>query len=292
MELVHEERHRPPLPRVERRLLADRQRYQVQDGRADQGSGVLTHGAPGCVHQHHGPGAQPDGRVDGGAGLPDDGAGGAAPGEPLHFRLDFPSIVWAEVDYSVYVLRQASRRSWRIGQHQPVEVTFLTYAGTLQAEALGLVAAKTRASLMVEGELPEEGLAALDGDGGDVYLALARRLVGVGDTTNSQAASLEALFADARRSEAAADELLVTDGWEEERGWSGVPLTFPVQSPAVAAGPVNDLPLFTTDVTRTSPVSAPPDGSVVTLAELAQIVRRRKVRRRLPPEEQLALFLT
>ena len=52
--------------------------------------------------------------------------------------IDFPSIVWAEVDYSVYVLRQASRRSWRIGQRLPVEVTFLTYAGTLQAEALGL----------------------------------------------------------------------------------------------------------------------------------------------------------
>jgi SNF2 family DNA or RNA helicase len=79
--------------------------------------------------------------------------------------VDFPSVVWAEVDYSVYVLRQASRRSWRIGQHHPVEVTFLTYAGTLQTDALGLVAAKTRASLMVEGELPEEGLAALDGDG-------------------------------------------------------------------------------------------------------------------------------
>src|SRR5262249_34716509 len=59
--------------------------------------------------------------------------------------VEFPSIVWVEVDYSVYVLRQASRRSWRIGQRQPVEVTFLTYAGTPQAEALALVAAKARA---------------------------------------------------------------------------------------------------------------------------------------------------
>jgi hypothetical protein len=58
--------------------------------------------------------------------------------------IDFPSVVWAEVDYSVYVLLQTSRRSWRIGQRLPVEVTFLTYAGTLQVEALALVAAKTR----------------------------------------------------------------------------------------------------------------------------------------------------
>ena len=29
--------------------------------------------------------------------------------------IDFPTIVWGEVDYSVYTMRQASRRSWRIG---------------------------------------------------------------------------------------------------------------------------------------------------------------------------------
>jgi hypothetical protein len=90
--------------------------------------------------------------------------------------LDFPSVASVEVDYSVYVLRQASRWSWHIGQRQPVKVAFLAYSGTLQAEALGLVAAKTRASLMIEGELSEEGLAALESNGRDVYLALARRL--------------------------------------------------------------------------------------------------------------------
>ena len=29
--------------------------------------------------------------------------------------VDFPTIVWFEKDYSVYTMRQASRRSWRIG---------------------------------------------------------------------------------------------------------------------------------------------------------------------------------
>ena len=29
--------------------------------------------------------------------------------------IDFPTIVWGAVDYSVYTMRQASRRSWRIG---------------------------------------------------------------------------------------------------------------------------------------------------------------------------------
>jgi superfamily II DNA or RNA helicase len=204
--------------------------------------------------------------------------------------VDFPSIVWAEVDYSVYVLRQASRRSWRIGQRQPVEVTFLTYAGTLQAEALGLVAAKTRASLMVEGELPEEGLAALEGDGGDVYLALARRLVVVGEGSDSRARSLEALFADACRSDAAAEELLLEGGWEDEGELPPEPPPVLVQSMSVAAGAYNGLPLFTTSVTPPLPVSVPPNGRIVTLAEMAQFVRRRKPRSRRVSEEQLTLF--
>ena len=89
--------------------------------------------------------------------------------------IDWPSIVFYEPEYNVYVVRQASRRSWRIGQRQPVEVTHLVYGGTLQADALALVAAKMRSALMVDGELPEDGLAALEGDGQDTILALARR---------------------------------------------------------------------------------------------------------------------
>ena len=31
------------------------------------------------------------------------------------------------MDYSVYVMRQAPRRSWRIGQTRPVKVVFMAY---------------------------------------------------------------------------------------------------------------------------------------------------------------------
>ena len=48
--------------------------------------------------------------------------------------VDFPTIVWLETDYSVYTMRQASRRSWRIGQTQPVQVVFMAYRNTLQAD--------------------------------------------------------------------------------------------------------------------------------------------------------------
>lgn len=48
--------------------------------------------------------------------------------------VDWPSIVWYQPEYSVYVLRQASRRSWRIGQRQPVEVTY--FGGTRFAQIM------------------------------------------------------------------------------------------------------------------------------------------------------------
>ena len=39
--------------------------------------------------------------------------------------LDFPTIIFYESGYSLHTLRQASRRSWRIGQRRPVRVKFL-----------------------------------------------------------------------------------------------------------------------------------------------------------------------
>ena len=77
----------------------------------------------------------------------------------------------------MYVSKQASRRSWRIGQTRPVKVVFMSYKNMLQADALKLVAKKLQSSLAVEGELPEDGLAAFGDDGDDLMMALARRIV-------------------------------------------------------------------------------------------------------------------
>ncbi|RTI28916.1 DEAD/DEAH box helicase, partial [Thermus scotoductus] len=90
--------------------------------------------------------------------------------------VDFPTVVWYQPDYSVYTLRQASRRSWRIGQRHPVRVVFLAYRGTLQEAALALIARKARASLALEGELVEGGL--VDQAEEDPTLALAKALAG------------------------------------------------------------------------------------------------------------------
>ena len=121
----------------------------------------------------------------------------------------FPTVCWFETEYSVYTMRQASRRSWRIGQTLPVRVLFFAYRGTIQAEALRLVAKKLQSSLAVEGELPEEGLSVYKDDGSDWTMALARQLVR--HVPNDEA--VEEVFARASREEAASGEFLVDDGW-------------------------------------------------------------------------------
>ncbi|MFX5793468.1 DEAD/DEAH box helicase, partial [Acinetobacter baumannii] len=42
--------------------------------------------------------------------------------------LEFPTIVYMQSGYNIYTLQQASRRSWRIGQKNPVKVIYLGYA--------------------------------------------------------------------------------------------------------------------------------------------------------------------
>lgn len=91
--------------------------------------------------------------------------------------LDFPTIAFMQTGYNVYTLQQAARRSWRIGQKQPVRVVFLGYAGTAQADCLTLMAKKIAVAQSTSGDLPESGLDILNQDGDSIEVALAKRLV-------------------------------------------------------------------------------------------------------------------
>lgn len=102
--------------------------------------------------------------------------------------LDFPTIIFFQCGYSVFTLRQASRRSWRIGQKLPVRVFFMAYAETMQDKALALMAQKMETSLAVEGELSDQGLAALSESENSIVYELAKALTGrksVGDANQA-----------------------------------------------------------------------------------------------------------
>jgi hypothetical protein len=99
----------------------------------------------------------------------------------------FPDIFFAESGYSIYTLRQASRRSWRIGQWSNVNVKFFYYAGTMQEACLRLMGKKLLVSLAMEGKFASDGLQAID-DGDDILMAMALELVtekGIGESADA-----------------------------------------------------------------------------------------------------------
>jgi hypothetical protein len=91
--------------------------------------------------------------------------------------LEFPTIVFMQSGYNVYTLQQAARRSWRIGQKQPVNVFFLGYAGSAQMQCLELMAKKIAVSQSTSGDMPDSGLDVLNQGGDSIEVALAKRLV-------------------------------------------------------------------------------------------------------------------
>jgi len=101
--------------------------------------------------------------------------------------LDFPTIIFYESGYSLHTLRQASRRSWRIGQRRLVRVKFLCYEGTMQTACLRLMGKKLLVALTMEGKFAGEGLQNIDEDD-DMLSAMARELVernGIGESADS-----------------------------------------------------------------------------------------------------------
>ena len=92
--------------------------------------------------------------------------------------IEFPTIIFFQTGYSIFTLRQASRRSWRIGQTTPVRVYYLSYAETMQAIALSLIATKLETALAIEGDLSDRGLTALAEGSTGMLIEMARTLLG------------------------------------------------------------------------------------------------------------------
>lgn len=107
--------------------------------------------------------------------------------------IEFPTILFYKTGYSIYVLRQASRRSWRIGQRLPVKVKFLHYAETMQETCLRLMGKKLLVSLAMEGKFSSEGLQSIN-DEDDILMAMARELVtenGIGEKADEVWSALQ-----------------------------------------------------------------------------------------------------
>ena len=92
-------------------------------------------------------------------------------------RHNFPTICFYETGYNLFTLRQASRRSWRIGQREPCRIVYFYYEKTMQDRAMALMGRKLTAAQALEGTFSSEGLVAMAGEDSNVEIALARSLV-------------------------------------------------------------------------------------------------------------------
>ena len=65
---------------------------------------------------------------------------------------NFTTLMFYQTGYGLFTLRQASRRSWRIGQIEQCRVLYFYYDKTMQSRAMTLMGRKLAAAEAVEGK--------------------------------------------------------------------------------------------------------------------------------------------
>ncbi len=92
--------------------------------------------------------------------------------------VDFPTLVFHEIDYSLFTVVQASRRAWRIIQDRPCRVYYPFYAETMENQAVNLIGRKQQAANLLYGDTTGGGLSDLTGaeGGGDLLAELAKAI--------------------------------------------------------------------------------------------------------------------
>jgi len=103
--------------------------------------------------------------------------------------VQFSSVVFFEIEYSLYTLWQSVRRVWRLGQTQPVKAIFSVYSTAMEATALALMGRKMKAAQLVYGD--EVGGAIVPEEEGDFLTQLARDVL-----DGAKLSDLQTLFAD------------------------------------------------------------------------------------------------
>lgn len=89
----------------------------------------------------------------------------------------FTTLIFFDTGTKLFTFRQASRRSWRINQKAPrVEVYILYYKDTMQHKMIKLMASKLAVAGVIEGNLSDEGLAAM-AESQDMMAIMAKELV-------------------------------------------------------------------------------------------------------------------
>ena len=101
----------------------------------------------------------------------------------------FSTVIFFEVEYSLYTLWQAVRRVWRLGQRNNVKAVFSIYDETLEQQAISVMGGKMKAAQTVYGD-DVSGII-VEEEEEDLMSALTRDIL-----NNSEIKDLQQLFSD------------------------------------------------------------------------------------------------
>ena len=174
---------------------------------------------------------------------------------------DFTTILYYNISYNLFTLRQSSRRSWRINQRAPrIEVYFFYYEGTMQHRAIRLMASKLAVAGVIEGNLTDEGLAAMS-DCQDMTTALARELTqGIEGEVEDLGAVFKRMALLKPADDTISDEAVVVDAESSEIVDDVVFTEVAIADNAVAVDDITDDTVV--EVTASEPITpAPTNGT-------------------------------
>lgn len=88
--------------------------------------------------------------------------------------IDWPTAIFYQGSYDIYTLRQAARRSWRIGQYRECRVKYFIAAGTQQQAQFEKILERRCHALLLEGRLDRSEMAKYIKD--DSFSVLTRKI--------------------------------------------------------------------------------------------------------------------
>lgn len=106
--------------------------------------------------------------------------------------VQFATVVFYEISYSLYTMWQATRRVWRLRQKRPVKIMYTAYADSLEAQALALMGKKMKAAQLLYGD--DVGGAIVPQEDDNFLTQLARTVL-----DGRELPDLQTLFADRKQ---------------------------------------------------------------------------------------------
>lgn len=97
-------------------------------------------------------------------------------------EYNYPTLIFYQLGYSLFVIWQASRRAYRLNQRKPCKNIYLAWEGTAQEAVISLIAEKQAATAAIQGHFSAEGLAAM-AQGVDTRVKLAAALADMDSIT-------------------------------------------------------------------------------------------------------------